>query len=115
MNILTENLAERLNFETPLFKGCTGYELTTLIIASFLTLSPLLTFIGWSLSYPFLGLGASALATLLTTVIGATILQHVKRNRPDGYYQQKITLLLVEFGLKKSPFIYRTGYWHIQR
>lgn len=108
-------LAERLNVETPLFKNCTGYELTTLIIASFLSLAPLLTLAGWSLGYPFLGFGASALATLLATLIGATILQRVKRNRPDGYYQQKITLLLVELGLKKSSFIYRSGYWHIQR
>ncbi|MGE0626167.1 MAG: DUF3487 family protein [Pseudomonadales bacterium] len=39
----------------------------------------------------------------------------MKRNRPDGYYQQRIVLWLDDQGLRRSPFVRRSGAWDIGR
>jgi conjugative transfer region protein (TIGR03750 family) len=45
----------------------------------------------------------------------ASLFQRLKRGRPDGYYQQQFAIWLSDHGLRRSPFIRRTGAWDIGR
>jgi conjugative transfer region protein (TIGR03750 family) len=50
-----------------------------------------------------------------TVLLMASLFQRLKRNRPDGYYQQQIVLWLDDRGVKRSPFVRRSGAWDIGR
>ena len=50
-----------------------------------------------------------------TVVITATLFQRLKRNRPDGYYQQRFVIWLDDRGFRRAPFVRRTGSWDIGR
>jgi len=45
----------------------------------------------------------------------AGLFQRLKRGRPDGYYQQQIAIWLSDHGLRRAPFIRRSGAWDIGR
>ena len=43
------------------------------------------------------------------------LFQRLKRNRPDGYYQQRFVIGLHDLGLRRAPFVRRSGCWDIGR
>ena len=45
----------------------------------------------------------------------AAMLQRLKRNRPEGYYLLKTRLWLHDHGLKRAPFVRRSGLWDLGR
>jgi conjugative transfer region protein (TIGR03750 family) len=50
-----------------------------------------------------------------TVVITASLFQRFKRNRPDGYYQQRFVIWLHDIGVRRAPFVRRSGAWDIGR
>ena len=48
-------------------------------------------------------------------VVGATVLQKLKRGRPLGYYQLRFRLWLEDLGLLRSTFIRQGQVWDIGR
>ena len=108
-------LADRLNVEPAIFKGCSSSELGVIVTLAVIVWLPLSVLVAWLLGAPSMGLGMAGIAIVLTVVVTATVFQRIKRGRPDGYYQQRFILGLAGLGLRRSPFIRRDGSWAIGR
>ncbi len=108
-------LANRLNAEPPIFKGCASSELVVIVGVAALVWLPVCLLLAGAAGALTIGFGLAG-GAIVGTVIGvATLFQRLKRNRPDGYYQQRVILWLHDRGLRRSPFIRRTGAWDIGR
>ena len=108
-------LADRLNVEPVIFKGCSASELGVIVgvaAAIWLPLSLLIAGLAGAITMGFGLAGIGVVATVLAT---ANLFQGLKRNRPDGYYQQRLLLWLDEIGLHRAPFVRRSGAWDIGR
>ena len=108
-------LADRLNVEPAIFKGCSSSELGIIVAVAIIIWLPLSVLLAWMLGAPSMGLGMAGIAIVLTVVITAAVFQRVKRGRPDGYYQQQFIIALSRLGLRRSPFVRRDGSWSIGR
>ena len=108
-------LADRLNVEPAIFKGCSSSELGVIVTLAVIVWLPLSVLLAWLLGAPSMGLGMAGIAIVLTVVVTATVFQRIKRGRPDGYYQQRFVMGLARLGLRRSPFICRDGSWSIGR
>lgn len=108
-------LAERLNAEPAIFRGCTSSELGVIVALAIAVWLPLSALIAWLAGAPSMGLGLAGAATVLSVVIAATVLQRLKRGRPEAYYRHRFTLWLGERGLVQSPFVTRQGDWSLGR
>ena len=108
-------LADRLNVEPAIFKGCSSSELGVIVAVAIIVWLPLSVLLAWMLGAPSMGLGMAGIAIVLTVFITAVVFQRVKRGRPDGYYQQQFIIGLSKIRLRRSPFIRRDGSWAIGR
>ena len=62
-----------------------------------------------------MGFGLAGVGVVATVLAMATLFQRLKRNRPDGYYQQHIVIWLHDNGLWRSALVGRSGSWDIGR
>jgi len=62
-----------------------------------------------------MGFGLAGVGVVGTVIVMASLFQRLKRGRPDGYYQQQVSIWLADRGLRHSPFIRRSGSWDIGR
>jgi conjugative transfer region protein (TIGR03750 family) len=62
-----------------------------------------------------MGFGIAGVGVVATVIVTAGLFQRLKRGRPEGYYQQRIAIRLDDIGLRRSPFIRRSGAWDIGR
>jgi len=62
-----------------------------------------------------MGVGVGVLSIIAWVFVCSTILQRLKRNKPNGYYQLSIRLFLEDKGLIKSKFIRESRVWDIGR
>lgn len=108
-------LADRLNAEPAIFKGCSSSELGTIVLIAVVVWLPLSLLLAWCLGAITLGFGLAGVGVISTVMVCATLFQRIKRGRPDGYYQQRMRLRCHELGLRRSPWIYRSGVWDIGR
>jgi conjugative transfer region protein (TIGR03750 family) len=108
-------LAERLNTEPRIFRGCTSSELGTIVGLAIAFWLPISVIIAWALGAPSMGLGLSGAAIVVSVIVIATVLQRLKRGRPEAYYRHRFTLRLAELGLVRSPYITRQGHWALGR
>jgi conjugative transfer region protein (TIGR03750 family) len=108
-------LADRLNVEPAIFKGCSASELGVIVgvaAAIWLPLSLLIAGLAGAIT---MGFGLAGIGIVATVLVTANGFQRLKRNRPDGYYQQRLILWLDEVGLRRAPFVRRSGAWDIGR
>lgn len=110
-----EILAERLNAEPAIFKGCSSSELGAIVALAVLVWLPLSLAIAAIAGAVTMGFGLAGIGIVATVVATATLFQRIKRNRPDGYYQQRLALWLDARGLKQAPYVRRSGWWDIGR
>lgn len=108
-------LADRLNVEPAIFKGCSSSELGIIVTLAVIIWLPVSVLLAWGLGAASMGLGMAGIAIVGTVVITASVFQRLKRGRPDGYYQQQFTFGLSRLGLRRSPFICRNGSWAVGR
>ncbi|WP_242464610.1 TIGR03750 family conjugal transfer protein [Halorhodospira abdelmalekii] len=108
-------MAERLNEEPPVFRGCSSSELVAILTAGTLFWLPVGIAIGWMFGRAMMGIGGAAIMVLATVFVAATIFQKVKKGRPTGYYQQRFRLALHRAGLMRAPVILRSGSWDVGR
>lgn len=108
-------LAERLNAEPVIFKGCGSSELAYLLVVAVAFWFPVSIVLATLLGAPAMGIGSSAVGVLATVWFMAGVLQRLKRGRPDGYYQQRIVVWLHDHKLRRSPLIRASGAWDIGR
>jgi len=108
-------LADRLNAEPAIFKGCSSSELGVIVgVAALVWLLVSLILAGLAGAVT-MGFGIAGVGIVATVLLMASLFQRLKRNRPDGYYQQQIVLWLDDRGLRRSPFVRRSGAWDIGR
>lgn len=108
-------LAERMNVEPPIFRGCSSSELGIIVGLAAAVWLPLSLLMAWTLGALSMGFGIAGIAIVATVVLTSGLFQRVKRGRPHGYYQQQLVIGLSRLGLRRSPFIRRDGDWSIGR
>lgn len=108
-------LADRLNAEPAIFKGCSSSELGIIVGVAALVWLPVSLILAGLAGAVTMGFGIAGVGIVATVLLMASLFQRLKRNRPDGYYQQRIVLWLDDQGLRRSPFVRRSGAWDIGR
>lgn len=108
-------LADRLNAQPAIFKGCSSSELGVMAGVSVGVWLPLGLLLAGLMGAVTMGFGIAGVGTVGTVIALAGVFQRLKRNRPDGYYQQRLLLWLDERGLKRAPFVRRSDAWDIGR
>ena len=110
-----ELLPLRLNAEPSIFRGCSLSELMMLVTIGTVILVPASIIICGLFGYLMMGVGIGLLLVIGWVVIGATVLQKLKRGRPLGFYQLRLRLWLEDYHLRKSPFIRHSRVWDVGR
>ena len=108
-------LADRLNAEPAIFKGCSSSELGVIVGVAALVWLPVSLILAGLAGAVTMGFGIAGVGIVATVLLMASLFQRLKRNRPDGYYQQRIVLWLDDHGLRRSFFVRRSGAWDIGR
>ena len=108
-------LADRLNAEPAIFKGCSSSELGVIVGVAALVWLPVSLILAGLVGAVTMGFGIAGVGIVATVLLMASLFQRLKRNRPDGYYQQRIVLWLDDHGLRRSSFVRRSGAWDIGR
>ena len=108
-------LADRLNAEPAIFKGCSSSELGVIVGVAALVWLPVSLILAGLAGAVTMGFGIAGVGIVATVLLMASLFQRLKRNRPDGYYQQRIVLWLDDHGLRRSSFVGRSGPWDIGR
>jgi conjugative transfer region protein (TIGR03750 family) len=92
-------LAERLNTEPPVSRGCSVVEMLAILGGAVGLWLPLGGVIGgWQRAFQ-LGLAGGVVAIVLTMAIAPSVLQRMKHDRPHGYYQHWFAVRLQDRGL----------------
>jgi len=110
-----EILADRLNAEPAIFKGCSSSELGIIVGVAAVVWLPVSLVLAGLMGAVTMGFGLAGVGVVATVVVTATLFQRLKRNRPDGYYQQHFAIWLHDKGLRRSTLIRRSGSWDIGR
>ena len=110
-----ELLPVRLNAEPSIFRGCSLSELMLLVTVGGIALVPGSVIVCGLFGYLMMGVGIGLLLVIVWVVIGATVLQKLKRGRPLGYYQLRLRLWLEDLHLLRSSFIRQSRLWDVGR
>jgi conjugative transfer region protein (TIGR03750 family) len=108
-------LADRVDIEPPIFRGCSSSELLAMLVAAVAVWVPLSLLIGLAIDRIAYSLAILAVGVIGSIVLGATLFQRVKRNRPDHYYVHALMRALHAAGLRSFPLTWRSGWWDIGR
>jgi conjugative transfer region protein (TIGR03750 family) len=108
-------LADRLNVEPAIFKGCSSSELGIIVSVAVLVWLPVSLLLAGLMGAVTMGFGLTGVGVVGTVIVMASVFQRLKRGRPDGYYQQEVSIWLSDHGLRRTPFIRRSGAWDIGR
>jgi len=106
-------LADRLNVEPAIFKGCSSSELGIIVGVAALIWLPVSLLLSGLMGVVTMGFGLAGVGVVGTVILTAGLFQRLKRGRPDGYYQQQVSIWLSDHGLRRAPFIRRSGAWDI--
>ena len=115
MSSRDEILADRLNVEPAIFKGCSSSELGIIVCVAALVWLPVSLLLAGLMGAVTMGFGLAGVGVVGTVIVMASLFQRLKRGRPDGYYQQQFTIWLSDHCLRRAPFIRRSGAWDIGR
>ena len=108
-------LADRLNVEPAIFKGCSSSEVGVIVGVAALVWLPVSLLLAGLMGAVTMGFGLAGVGVVGTVIVMASVFQRLKRGRPDGYYQQQFSIWLSDHGLRRAPFIRRSGAWDIGR
>ena len=110
-----EILADRLNVEPAVFKGCSSLELGVITGMSALVWLPASLLLAGMMGALTMGFGVAGIGMVGSTVILAGLFRRLKRGRPDAYYRQRFMTWLDDRGLHRSGFVANAGAWDIGR
>lgn len=108
-------LTDRVNVEPPILRGMTESEAAVIGLAAlavWLVVGAVLALVVglWQVL-----LAAAVFGPIVTLWKASAVLARIKRNRPDGYYRQALSLWLAAHGLARQRFIRHAGYWSLGR
>ena len=115
MSYRAEVLADRLNGEPNVFKGCSSTELAMIVGLAVLVWLPMSVLVAWAMGAPSMGLGLAGIGIVVSVIVAAGIMQRLKRGRPASYCRHAATLKLARAGVLRSPYICRDGDWSVGR
>ena len=110
-----ESVAERMNSEPAIFKGCSTTELLAIVSVATAFWTPICLLAATLFGAVTMGLGAAGVAVVGSVIVAAGVFQKLKAGRPDGFYQLRARCWLHSRGILKSDFIMRSGPWDIGR
>ncbi|MDA1370257.1 MAG: TIGR03750 family conjugal transfer protein [Proteobacteria bacterium] len=110
-----ELLPLRLNAEPAIFRGCSVSELMMLVMIGGAVLVPSSIIVCGLMGYLMMGVGIGLLLVIACVVIGANVMQRIKRGRPLGFYQLRLRLWFDNLHLVRSPYIRESQVWDIGR
>lgn len=108
-------LADRVDTEPPIFRGCSSSELLAMLIISIATWLPLSILVALLLNRPPFFLGILAVGVLGSIYLGAGVFYRIKRNRPDHYYVHAVKKFLHIRKIHSAHFTWRSGLWDVSR
>jgi len=108
-------LADRVDIEPPIFKGCSSSELLAMLLVAVTVWIPLSVVLAFAIGKAAFSLAILAVGVIGSVYFGAAFFQRVKRNRPDHYYVHFVMRLLHLSKLWSFPLTWRSGYWDIGR
>jgi conjugative transfer region protein (TIGR03750 family) len=108
-------LADRVDIEPPIFKGCSSSELLAMLLVAVAVWIPLSLLLALAVGKLAFSLAILAVGVIGSMYFGAAFFQRVKRNRPDHYYVHVVMRLLHLSKLWSFPLTWRSGYWDIGR
>ena len=108
-------LANRLNAEPAIFKGCSSSELGVIVAMAALIWLPVSLLLAGLMGVVTMGFGLAGIGVVATVILMASLFQRLKRGRPDGHYQQRLIIWLSDRGFRRSLFIRCSGAWDIGR
>ena len=108
-------LADRLNVEPAIFKGCSSSELGIIVGVAALVWLPVSLLLAGLMGAVTMGFGLAGVGVVGTVIVMASVFQRLKRGRPDGYYQQLVMTQLHDRGLYRSRLVRRSGAWDLGR
>jgi len=108
-------LAERLNTEPPVSRGCSVIEILACLAGAVGLWLPLSGVLGWWQGAFQLGLAGGVIAIVLTMAVVPAILQRMKRDRPHGYYQHWFAVHCHDWRLWRCPYLLTSGRWDLGR
>jgi conjugative transfer region protein (TIGR03750 family) len=108
-------LAERLNTEPPVSRGCSVPEILTILLTAVGVCLPVGGVLGWWFGAFQLGLAAGVVGIVTALAVVPTGLQRIKRDRPPGYPQQWVAVRLHDLGIWPSVYIRKHGTWDLGR
>ncbi len=112
---LEEVMAERMNTEPMILRGCTSSELLMLVVIAIAIWIPLSILVAWLLDAIAMAMGIAGIGVLVTVVMMATLFQRIKRGRPDGYTQQATAVWLHRRRWRRSKFCLPDGMMSLGR
>ena len=110
-----ERVADRMNCEPPIFKGCSTSELMFIAVGATGFWIPVSVIMCALLGAITMGLGIAGVGVVATVVLVASFFQKIKNGRPDGYYQQLCRVWLANKGLQACPLITKSMRWDLGR
>ncbi len=106
---LRDVVASNVNEEAVVFRGASTGELMSIATVSSVVIIPVFILVGLMIGRTTIMLSLSLVAIFIAIFALATLMQRVKRGRPDGYYQQKLILFKKRTGMGQSHFIQEHG------
>ncbi|HBI22031.1 MAG TPA: TIGR03750 family conjugal transfer protein [Legionella sp.] len=105
--------SRHLSHDFPAYKGLTLRELFVIVVTATVFTCCLFSAVGlmtsWVVAFACIGflVGFIVAITLLPKPIAC-----LKAGKPHGYLMKVLTLTLVRFRLKQSPYLHYTGLWN---
>ncbi len=106
---LRDVVASNVNEEAIVFRGASTGELMSIATVSSIVIIPMFVIFGMIIGRTTIMLSLSLVAVFIAIFVLATLMQRVKRGRPDGYYQQKLILAKKRLGFGQSHFVQENG------
>jgi conjugative transfer region protein (TIGR03750 family) len=108
-------LADRVNVEPPIINGMSQSEASYTALVAFVVWCVVGLLVAWASGLWPLFIVTAAAGTLGTVWPLSQYMATLKRNRPDGYYEQWIRRRLASVGLRRSRLICHHGHWQLGR
>jgi len=106
---LREVTASNVNEEVPVFRGSSAGELMSMGALFCLTITPAMTIFGLFIGKGMMLFSISLLFIFIAIFITATVMQRIRRGRPEGYFEHRMTLLRVALGWGSCSFARHDG------
>ena len=102
-------VATNVNEEAVILRGCTTSELIGASIVCTGIIIPLFLIIGFMIGKMMICMAVGFAANFGAIFGTATLMQKMKRGRPDGYFNHWMMLIGKKIGLVKAPFVVHNG------